>query len=60
MNEEEKEVMAVLDKTDKIHIDSLGRELDWASARISKVLLLLEMRGAVQQLPGMWYLAKEG
>lgn len=59
LNDEEREVMAVLDRTDKVHIDTLGRELDWASAKISKVLLMLEMRGAVQQLPGMWYLAKE-
>ncbi|QJB57928.1 DNA-processing protein DprA [Pseudodesulfovibrio sp. zrk46] len=59
LNNEEKEVMAVLWQTDKVHIDTLGRELDWASAKISKVLIMLEMRGAVQQLPGMWYLAKE-
>ncbi len=59
LSEEEKEVMTVLCENDKVHIDSLGRELDWESAKISKVLLVLEMRGAVQQLPGMWYLAKE-
>lgn len=56
---EERKVMAVLEKTDKLHIDTLGQELDWTSSKISKVLLMLEMRGAVQQLPGMWYLAKE-
>ncbi|MDC0335626.1 DNA-processing protein DprA [Pseudodesulfovibrio sp.] len=59
LNDEEKKVMAVLDETDNIHIDALGRQLEWESPRVSKVLLLLEMRGAVQQLPGMWYLAKE-
>ncbi|MGL1863715.1 MAG: DNA-processing protein DprA [Pseudodesulfovibrio sp.] len=59
LNEEEREVMDVLDQTDKIHIDALGRELEWTSPRVSQVLLMLEMRGAVQQLPGMWYLAKE-
>lgn len=59
LNDEEKEVMAVLDAADKVHIDTLGRELDWASPKISKILIMLEMRGAVQQLPGMWYLAKE-
>lgn len=59
LNDEEKVVMDVLDQTDKIHIDALGRQLDWASAKVSKILIMLEMRGAVQQLPGMWYLAKE-
>ena len=59
LNDEERELMTVLDETDKMHIDALGRKLDWDSSRISKVLLMLEMRGAVQQLPGMWYLARE-
>ncbi|WP_319466483.1 DNA-processing protein DprA [uncultured Pseudodesulfovibrio sp.] len=59
LNEEEQEVMAVLNQMDKVHIDALGRDLEWESARVSKVLLMLEMRGAVQQLPGMWYLARE-
>jgi len=59
LNDEEREIMTVLDGTDKMHIDALGRELSWDSPKVSKVLLILEMRGAVQQLPGMWYLAKE-
>lgn len=59
LNEEEREIMTVLDQTDKMHIDALGRQLDWDSPKVSKVLLMLEMRGAVQQLPGMWYLARE-
>lgn len=59
LSEDELKVLAVLDSTDKMHIDALGRELDWDSALISRVLLVLEMRGAVKQLPGMWYLARE-
>lgn len=59
LDEEEKRVMAVLEEKDKVHIDALGRKLEWASSKVSKVLIMLEMRGAVQQLPGMWYLAKE-
>ncbi len=59
LNEDERELMAVLEQKDKVHIDTLGRELSWESPRTSKVLLMLEMRGAVQQLPGMWYLARE-
>lgn len=59
LNDDESLLMAILDRETKVHIDSFGRELEWASAKVSKVLLILEMRGAIQQLPGMWYLAKE-
>lgn len=59
LNDDERELMTILDGIDKVHIDALGRELNWESSKISKVLLMLEMRGAVQQLPGMWYLARE-
>ncbi|MBG0791057.1 MAG: DNA-protecting protein DprA [Desulfovibrionaceae bacterium] len=59
LSEDELKVLAVLDSVDKMHIDALGRELGWKSAVISRVLLVLEMRGAVKQLPGMWYLARE-
>lgn len=59
LTEDELKVLAVLDSADKVHIDGLGRELGWAPAAISRVLLMLEMRGAVKQLPGMWYLARE-
>lgn len=59
LNGEECEILTVLDGIDKMHIDALGRTLHWDSPKVSKVLLMLEMRGAVQQLPGMWYLARE-
>jgi DNA processing protein len=59
LNPDEKQVLELLDAADKMHIDALGRELGWDSATVSRVLLLLEMRGAVRQLPGMWYLARE-
>jgi DNA processing protein len=56
---EERAVMSILDPADKVHIDALGRELGWAPHVVSKVLIILEMKGAIQQLPGMWYLARE-
>ncbi|QGY41412.1 DNA-protecting protein DprA [Pseudodesulfovibrio cashew] len=56
---DESRVMEVLVAEDKVHVDSLGRRLEWPPAKISKILIMLEMRGAVQQLPGMWYLARE-
>lgn len=59
LSDDERRVLDLLDGTDKMHIDSMGRELAWDSPTISRVLLMLEMRGAIQQLPGMWYLARE-
>jgi len=59
LSAEERRIMDLLNAADKMHIDALGRELGWDSATVSRVLLILEMRGAVSQLPGMWYLARE-
>ncbi|WP_319584083.1 DNA-processing protein DprA [uncultured Pseudodesulfovibrio sp.] len=59
LSQDEKRVLALLDDADKMHIDALGRELGWDSSTVSRIMLMLEMRGAVQQLPGMWYLARE-
>ena len=56
---EEKAVMDLLEDAEKMHIDALGRELGWPAHQVSNALILLEMRGVIQQLPGMWYLAKE-
>ncbi|WP_147821742.1 DNA-processing protein DprA [Salidesulfovibrio onnuriiensis] len=59
LNDEEQALMELLLDADKVHIDSLGRSLGWTSNKTSQTLLMLEMRGAVRQLPGMWYLARE-
>ena len=56
---EERAVMDLLDDAEKMHIDALGRKLEWPAHQVSNTLILLEMRGVIQQLPGMWYLAKE-
>ncbi|WP_291499933.1 DNA-processing protein DprA [Desulfocurvus sp.] len=39
----------------RLHIDALGRELGWDAARLSRVLLMLEIGGQVRQWPGMQY-----
>lgn len=59
LSEEERQLLAVLDGIDRVHIDTLGRTLGWESSRVSRVLLMLEVGGAVHQLPGMWYMARE-
>ena len=55
LDEEERAVFGVLDGGEKVHIDAVGRALDWDSARVSRVLLVLELRGMVRQWPGMYY-----
>lgn len=47
-------VVHALGKGD-LHIDDLGGHLGWDAAKVSRVLLLLEMQGLVRQLPGMVY-----
>lgn len=49
--EEETKLLAVLQR-EPLHIDELGQELHWAASRVASVLLSLELKGAVQQLPG--------
>ncbi|MFH1914635.1 MAG: DNA-processing protein DprA [Pseudomonadota bacterium] len=60
LGDEERQLMEVLDGSDRMHIDALGRALGWESSRVSRALLMLEVCGVVHQLPGMWYLAREG
>ncbi|HBD07971.1 MAG TPA: DNA-protecting protein DprA [Syntrophobacteraceae bacterium] len=50
-SEEEAVLMASLRK-EPIHIDELGHRLQWGPSRVASVLVSLELKGAVQQLPG--------
>ncbi len=52
---DEGRLFAALRQDGQLHIDTLGQRLDWEAARVSRILLLLEMRGLVRQLPGMIY-----
>jgi DNA processing protein len=38
-----------------VHIDDLARSLSMESGRLSGVLLQLEIKGLVEQLPGKWF-----
>ena len=55
LDPEERSVLAALSAEATLHIDSLGERLGWEAGRVSRALLLLEMRGLVRQLPGMVY-----
>lgn len=54
-NPDQRAVLLALAGDRRLHIDTLGRELDWDAARLSRVLLLLEVDGRVRQWPGMQY-----
>lgn len=53
-NEDERALLALLDHSPR-HIDDLARAIAWPVARALSVLSALELRGRVQQLPGMHF-----
>lgn len=53
-SEEERVLIGVLDQGPR-HIDELARSIHWPVARIMSVLAALELKGIVQQLPGMHF-----
>lgn len=58
LTENEAEVCAVLSPY-PIHIDELGRRLSMDSARLAGLLLGLELKGQVRQLPGKFFILDE-
>ncbi|WBF67783.1 DNA-processing protein DprA [Desulfovibrio subterraneus] len=57
MTPDELELFKALSGRETMHIDDLCRALDWQASKASAVLLMLEVQGAVRQLPGMHYSA---
>lgn len=55
LDEEERQLLERLTRTDKAHIDSLIQALGWDSPKVSRRLVILEVRGLVRQWPGMYY-----
>ena len=55
LSEEERSLVALLAPGERLHADDIGRRLSWDAGRTGRVLVVLEMRGAVRRLPGMWY-----
>jgi len=51
----EQELARIIANEKEIHIDALSRQLDWEPGKVSQILLKLEMKGIVRQLPGMYY-----
>lgn len=60
LTDEEHRVFTHLVSAGKQQMESLGIAMDWDSPRLSQVLLMLELKGAVRQLPGMIYEVEAG
>lgn len=58
LSEDEGAVLALLDPSPR-HIDELTRAIEWPVARLMSILSALELRGLVQQLPGMHFMVCE-
>jgi DNA processing protein len=54
---EEAPLLATLDLHPR-HIDEICRSLQWPASRVMSVLLALELKGAVNQLPGKYFVRK--
>lgn len=52
---QEVQLVSLLSKTELLHIDKLVMKSTLSSSKVSKILLSLEMRGAIQSLPGKRY-----
>jgi DNA processing protein len=55
LDPDEDSVLGRLGREERTHIDALCRALDWESQRVSRALLMLEMKGLAKQWPGMTY-----
>lgn len=51
----EADVFALLGADGRLHIDALATRLSAASGAVSRALVLLELKGLVRKLPGMYY-----
>ncbi len=55
LDDEEKKLLKILENKNQAHIDFLAAELGWESQKMSRVLMMLEIKGVVKQMSGMYY-----
>jgi len=53
--EDERAVLAALDPVEPVHLDRLAERVPFGVARLQAALFALELRGAVDPLPGRYY-----
>ena len=54
---DEAAVLALLDDPEPVHLDALAERAPFGVGRLQAALFSLEVRGAVEQLPGRYYLS---
>lgn len=57
LNLEEKVLLQALDQSPR-HLDEICRHLQWPVSRVMSILLALELKGTVRQLPGKYFVSK--
>jgi DNA processing protein len=58
LDADEAAVLGLLDDPEPVHLDALAEEAPFGIARLLAALFSLELRGAVEQLPGRYYLPR--
>ncbi len=58
MDSDEAAVLALLDDPEPVHLNVLADRATFGIARLQAAIFGLELRGAVEQLPGQYYLAR--
>ena len=54
LSREEEELLGMMVE-EETHIDELIRKSGWVASRVSSLLLQLELKGRIRQLPGKWF-----
>lgn len=56
--DDEREILIILDGTEPVHLDELADRVPLSMGRLQSALFGLELRGAVEQSPGGYYLLR--
>lgn len=56
LDDEEREILGLLDKEEAVHIDKIYQSLHFSPSKIASLMLSLEFKGAIINLPGKRYL----
>ena len=57
LSADEREVLSLLEDPEPVHLDALAESAPFGVARLQAALFGLEARGAVDPLPGRYYVA---
>jgi len=55
LNEDERKIMAYLAEKGASHPDNMAVEMQWPVSKVSNLLLMMELKGVIQALPGRKY-----